>query len=154
MTHILNSTLEDSLNIKSDERVKQVIEDYPMAAQKRLEEIRQLIIEVAREEKTISIIEETLKWGEPSYLVKKGSTIRIDWKEKNPDSCYIFFKCTSQLVPTFKKVYGDQLKFEGNRAVIIPLKGILREDVLKNCIRATLMYHRVKHLNNLGLKSH
>ena len=40
-------------------------------------------------------LEETLKWGEPSYLVKKGSTIRMDWKSKAPNQYAMYFKCTN-----------------------------------------------------------
>ena len=57
-------------------------------------------------------LEETLKWGEPSYLTKYGSTVRMDWKEKNPEQFAVYFKCTSALVPTFKTIYKDKFKFE------------------------------------------
>ena len=65
-------------------------------------------------------LEETLKWGEPSYLVKKGSTIRMDWKVKTPDQYAMYFKCTSKLVPTFRELFGDLFKYEKNRAILFP----------------------------------
>ena len=52
-------------------------------------------------------LEETLKWGEPSFLTKKGSTIRMDWKVKNPDRYAMYFKCTSKLVPSFRLAYDE-----------------------------------------------
>ena len=95
-------------------------------------------------------IEETLKWGEPSYLTKHGSTVRIDWKEKNPEHIAVYFKCTSKLVPTFKSLYKDKFNFEGNRAIVFQLKDKIPVKELKHCIALALTYHKIKHLPLLG----
>ena len=100
----------------------------------------------------IEEIEETLEWGEPSYLVKKGSTIRIDWKSRSPDSYAMYFKCTSKLVSTFQEVYGDTFSYEKTRALIFELDQELPEAELRACIRTALSYHLVKDDPNLGLK--
>jgi len=60
-------------------------ETYPLKVMERLTYLRKLILEVAAKSEAIFELEEMLKWGEPSYLAKKGSTIRIDWKAKAPD---------------------------------------------------------------------
>jgi hypothetical protein len=96
-------------------------------------------------------LEETLKWGEPSYISKHGSTIRIDWKEKAPDQVSIFFKCTSKLVPTFRKIYPDIFKYEGNREIKFDLEEALPKQELKQCLKAALLYHKVKGKENLGI---
>jgi hypothetical protein len=83
--------------------------------------------------------------------VKKGSTIRIDWKKNKPDQYAVFFKCTSKLVPTFREVYHDLFKYEGNRAIIFQLDDKIPEAELKKCISVGLTYHKVKHLPLLGL---
>ena len=59
------------------------------------------------------------EWGEPSYLVKGGSTIRMDWKKANPEQYAMYFHCKTKLVDTFKELYQDVFKFEGNRAIIL-----------------------------------
>ena len=110
----------------------------------------ELFLEAAQEHDDVQEVEETLKWGEPSYLVAKGSTIRIDWKAKSPQQYAIYFKCTSQLVPTFRKVYGDLFTFENNRAIIFQLNQTIPEKELKRCITAGLTYHRIKQLPLLG----
>ena len=46
---------------------------YPVQARRQLEKLRSLIFGIAREN-GLGTVEETLKWGEPSYLVKGGST--------------------------------------------------------------------------------
>ena len=139
-----------TLKISSDPRIKEVFAKYPEHARFKLEQLRTLIFEVASGLEDIESIEETLKWGEPSYLAKHGSTIRIDWKPKNPDQFAIYFKCTSKLVPTFKALYPKIFKFEGNRAIVFPLNEEIPKGELKHCISMALNYHKIKHLPILG----
>ena len=139
------------LQIQTNPEVEKVFDNYPNAAKGKIQKLRELILDTAEEVAGIDQIEETLKWGEPSYLTKKGSTIRIDWKEKAPGQYAMYFKCTSKLVPTFRTLYGDQLKFEGNRAIVFQMDDEIPEKALKNCIKAGLTYHKVKHLPLLGL---
>ena len=104
-----------------------------------------------KEIEEIEELEETLKWGEPSYLTKYGSTIRIAWKAKNPNQYAMYFKCTSKLVPTFKILYKNAFNFEGNRAIIFKFEDNIPPTELKKCIAAALTYHKVKQLQNLGM---
>ena len=112
--------------------------------------LRQLVIGTASETEGVDALEETLKWGEPAYLTKGGSTIRIDWKKRTPDKYAIYFICTTPLVETFKELYGEQLNFEDNRAIVFSESDELPVDALKHCISIALTYHRVKHLPMLG----
>lgn len=141
----------NSLKVQTDPRVEGVFNKYPEFAKSKIEHLRSLILDVANNIKDISEIEETLKWGEPSYLVKKGSTIRIDWKSKKPDQYAMYFKCTSTLVETFKVVFKDTFEFEGHRAIVFKLDDKIPETELKQCIEAALKYHKVKQLPFLGL---
>lgn len=139
--------------INSDPEVKEVFQNYPSEVKHKMHEIRELIIQVAQETEEIQALQETLKWGEPSYISKLGSTLRIDWKEKNPNNYSIYFKCTSKLVPSFKSVYGDVFNYEKNRAIIFNINEELPDKVkLKECIKAALLYHKLKNQENLGLK--
>lgn len=139
------------LTIKKNPDVETKFSSYPEEVQSKLNHLRALIIETAREIEAIEEIEETLKWGEPSYLVKKGSTIRIDWKSKTPDQYAMYFKCTSKLVPTFKEVFGDVFKYEKTRAILFKLEDKVPGEALKDCIGLALSYHSVKNLPRLGL---
>ncbi|WP_420837092.1 hypothetical protein [Aliidiomarina soli] len=52
---------------------------YPAEAQTQLDAVRRLIFAVA-EENNLGAVEETLKWGEASYLVKGGTApIACKW---------------------------------------------------------------------------
>ena len=64
-------------------KVSQVFEKHPEPIRKKLLFLRQLILETASDTEGIEQLEETLKWGEPSYLTKKGSTIRINSKKSD-----------------------------------------------------------------------
>ncbi|WP_158851198.1 DUF1801 domain-containing protein [Algibacter sp. L1A34] len=141
----------NSLQIETDSRIEQVFNNYPEFVKNQIQQLRTLILEVANSIEGISKIEETLKWGEPSYLVKKGSTIRIHWKPKKPDQYAMYFKCTSKLVETFKIVFKDIFEFEGHRAIVFKLDDKIPETELKQCIEAALKYHKVKQLPFLGL---
>lgn len=138
------------MEVISDPNVKAVFNGYPTVVRKQLYALRSLVLDTAAEIEGVEKLEETLKWGEPSYLTKYGSTIRMDWKEKKPDQFAIYFKCTSKLVPTFKTIYGDKFNFEGNRAIVFKLQDKIPMAQLKHCIALALTYHKVKHMPLLG----
>jgi len=125
-------------------------DDYPEDVRKRLLFLRQLILETALELKDVGEVEETLKWGEPSYLTKTGSTIRIDWKKSSPEQCVMHFNCKTTLVDTFRELFKGQLCFEGNRAIVLIENEELPVNELKQCVSLAPTYHRVKHLPMLG----
>lgn len=138
-------------SIITNPAVEAVFNNYPDVVLEKVRNLRRIILETASEIASIQQVEETLKWGEPSYLVKNGSTVRIDWKAAKPDEYAIYFKCTSKLVPTFRELYGDLFHFDGNRAIVFQLADGVPEQALKKCIAAALTYHKVKHLSSLGL---
>ena len=139
------------IQIKINPEVKFVFNNYPEAVRSKMLALRDLVFETARNTAEISSLEETLKWGEPSYLTKIGSTIRIDWKPKTPDQYAMYFKCTSRLVEVFKMKFNNRLDFEGNRAIVFQMDETIPVDDLKSCIKAALTYHKVKHLPTLGI---
>lgn len=139
------------LHIKTNPAVQEVFDRYPPTVRKKMMALRELILETARETEGIIAVEETLKWGEPSYLTKNGSTLRMGWKPKLPEHYALYFKCTSRLVETFRALFRDTFQFERNRAILFPLKNRIPVEEVKKCIRAALTYHKVKHLLSLGI---
>ncbi len=138
------------LQLKINPKVAEVFDNYPEGYQEKLRTLRQLVVSTAEELPEVTTLEETLKWGEPSYLAKKGSTIRMDWKKKKPDQYALYFKCTSKLVETFRTIYGDTFAYENNRALLFTLEDELPVEALKHCISMALNYHHLKHLPLLG----
>ncbi|OJE32381.1 hypothetical protein BAQ47_26865 [Bacillus tropicus] len=131
--------------------VEEVFKQYPKHIQSRILVLRRLILDTAIETEGIDHVEETLKWGEPSYIAKKGSTIRIGWKQSSPDQYAMYFNCNTRLVDTFKEVYRDIFNYEGNRAIVFAVNDKIPLDELKQCIVLALTYHTRKHLPMLGL---
>ena len=113
--------------------------------------MRKLVIETAEETEGVNVLEETLKWSEPSFVTKNGSTLRMDWKEKAPDQYAMYFQCTSRLVDTFRLVFGHRFQYQGKRAIVFQLNQKIPELELKECIKASLRYHNVKDLMTLGI---
>ena len=138
------------MQLVSNPKVEEVFNAYPKDVKPQLLYLRKLVLEAAKEVNQLGTLEETLKWGEPSYLTKHGSTVRMDWKPKKPNQYAIYFKCTSKLVLTFKMIYKDTFKFEGNRAIVFKLNDKVSATELKHCITLALTYHKVKHLPLLG----
>lgn len=132
-----------------DENVKQKFTTYPDNIAVLLHDIRNLIFGVAAQD-GIAELEETLKWGEPSYISKSGSTIRFDYKDKAPQQFCIYFNCNTKLVETFKELYGDTFVYQGNRALVFELDQALPNKELAHCISLALRYKKIKHLPLLG----
>jgi hypothetical protein len=139
------------LTLKTDLRVNDVFANYPDFVRDKLQHLRELVIETAEETEGVTVLEETLKWGEPSFVTKNGSTLRMDWKEKTPDQYAMYFQCTSRLVDTFRLVFDHKFQFEGKRAIVFKLNEKIPELELKECIRASLIYHNVKEQITLGI---
>ena len=133
-----------------DASVKAAFDNFPPSKRKRLIELRELILDVASAS-DIDDIEETLKWGEPAYLCKTGSTIRLGWqKKKHPEATGVYFNCQTSLIDTFKELYADELSFEGNRGIVLPDSSKIPQSAIKHCVELSLMYHKIKHLPLLG----
>ncbi len=141
----------NKLNFPVNSEVADVFNSYPPNIKSKLMILRQLIFDTAASIEGIGKIEETLKWGEPSYLTpesKSGSTIRIAWKESQKENYSIFFKCTANLVPAFKEKFPNKFKFGGNRSIDFNLNDDVPVKELKRCIALALTYHRNKKLES------
>ena len=131
--------------------VSKVFDSYPEEMRQRVLFLRQLIYEAAAESDDVGEVIETTKWGQPSYVAKKGSTIRLGWGEKQPDHYAVYFTCNTTLVETFRELYRSKFTFEGKRAIIFHKDDVVFENELKHCLTLALRYHRVKHLPLLGV---
>lgn len=138
------------INLQQHPAVAAKFAAYPAHARGKLNALRNLILETAAEIQGLTKLEETLKWGEPSYLAKKGSTIRMDWKPRQPDQYALYFNCNTRLVETFRMKYGNLFKYEKNRAIWFTMEDDIPVAALKVCIKMALQYHQVKDQPMLG----
>ena len=133
------------LNSIPSTEVKEVFENYPITLQGKLLELRELILKTASECEEIKKFEETLKWGEPSYVSNIGSTIRLGQVKTNLNEYALYFHCKTKLVDTFRELYSDIFSFEGNRAIIFNKNEKLPIRELEHCILMSLKYHKIKN---------
>ena len=128
----------------SEPAVGAVFGAYPKPLRARLLALRRLILDVARTTEGVGALEETLKWGQPSYLTtatKSGSTIRID-QVKSPANHYaVFFHCQTDLVETFRELYPTELSYGGNRSILLNPEDDIPEAALRHCVALALTYH-------------
>jgi hypothetical protein len=123
--------------------VEAVFSAYRAPIRSRLLALRRLILETAKATEGVGRLEETLKWGQPSYLTsdtKSGSTIRID-KVKSADNRYaVYFHCQTDLVATFRELYPKEFRYEGNRSIVFCAEDTIPEPELRHCLALALTY--------------
>ena len=126
------------------------IYSYPESVSAALFQLREMVYQAASEHNDIGAIEETLKWGQPSYLCKHGSTLRIDGNQKKPNQYLMYFHCQTSLIETFRLLYPNHFTFDGRRALVFTVGDTLPESELRQCVGMALRYHLIKHQTLLG----
>ncbi len=127
----------------SDPAVDAVFSAYPKAVRAKLLALRRLIFDTAKATQDVGALEETLKWGQPSYLTpesRSGSTVRIDQVKSEPGRYAVYFHCQTNLVDTFRELYPE-LQYSGNRAILLDAGKKLPEAELRHCVALALTYH-------------
>ena len=130
-------------SIPCDPKVAAVFSSYPLPLRTKLLTLRQLILDIARATHGVGPLEETIKWGQVSYLTsesKSGSTIRIDRAKPAADQYAVYFHCQTNLVETFRELY-PQLTYGGNRSILLDTARALPKEPLRHCVALALTYH-------------
>jgi hypothetical protein len=128
----------------SDPDVAQAFKVYPLPVREKLLALRELIFSVAKRIPQIGVLEETLKWGQPSYLTtatKSGSTIRLDALKSIEGGYAMYFHCQTTLIETFKQQFGTKFRYKGNRALLFSASAVVPKAELSECIATALTYH-------------
>lgn len=116
---------------------------YPTAMRRKLLALRALVFEVAARTDGVGPLQETLKWGQPSYLTPEtgsGTTVRLD-RLKNGEGYAVYFHCQSGLIETFREIYPDTFTFEGKRAIVFGAGDRVPVRALRHCIGLALTHH-------------
>ena len=124
--------------------VAAVYRAYPKDLRTKLMLLRRLIFDTASATEGVGELEETLKWGQPSYLTtesKSGSTVRIDRVKSDHGQYAMYFNCQTTLIETFRELYPNELKYGGNRSIIFNENDEIPEEELQHCISSALTYH-------------
>ena len=130
-----------------DPAVAETFAAYSPPARARLKRLRALIFKTAAETDGVGALQETLKWGQPSYLTpetKSGTTLRIDALKDGSGGYALYVPCQTNLVERFRALYAETLTFEGNRAIVFAARDDMPAPAVRHCIAMALTYHRDK----------
>ncbi len=125
-----------------DPAVKAIYDGFPSDMRAIAMRLRELIFDVAWENPTVGLVEEALRWGQPSYLTpetKSGSTLRIGLSKGG--GCAIFAHCATDIISTYAATFPDSDRIEGNRAVVFKVQSEIVPDRLRLLIFHGLTYH-------------
>jgi hypothetical protein len=131
----------------ADANVEQAFNALPPKAQRGLRALRALIFEVAAGNDAIGRVEETLKWGQPSYLTPEtgsGSTIRLGVPKSADHDYALFVHCQTDLTEQFETNYPGEFDYEGTRALLFKADTPIQAEALRHCIGLALTYHSRK----------
>jgi hypothetical protein len=129
---------------KTSGEVEAVFNAYPRPLKARLLALRRLIFQTAKATPGVGALQETLKWGQPSYLTpetKSGSTIRIDRVKSATNQYAIYFHCQTDLVETFRGLYPTEFCYGGNRCMLFDASDRPPDAALRHCVALALTYH-------------
>jgi Domain of unknown function (DU1801) len=127
----------------ADPAVAATFKAYPPLERRMLLELRQLILDTAKNTAGTGKLTEALRWGQPSYLTLEtgsGSTIRLG-TAKDAGKIALYFHCQSGLIDTFRQLYEGQLTFAGKRCIMFDTAGELPAKIVTHCVALALTHH-------------
>ena len=109
----------------------------------KLNWIKTLIFEEAEKNPLVGEIEESLKWGQPSFVAKNksGTPIRLGSEKKTPGKYGLYVNCSTSLIEQVRHIYGDKFTYDGNRALLFDDQDDIPEEALRHVINMALTYH-------------
>ena len=124
---------------------------FPDTVRSKLLGLRQLIFETAEKTSGVGPVQETLKWGVPSYHdgSKNGTPIRLA-PAKEPGHYGLYVHCQTSLIDDFRKAHPDSFKYGGTRALLFGPEDQPPQPELEEFITGALTYHRSKSQNSSG----
>lgn len=114
---------------------------YDEPARSALMRLREIVFDVAEQDGRIGPLDETLKWNEPAYLAKSGTTLRLSHHKSGAGRIGLYFHCQTDLADRYRELYGDVLEIDGQRAIVLEADGEWPEQALRHAIAMALTYH-------------
>jgi len=123
--------------------IAEAYQQFPPGLREKLIALRELIHDVAASTEGVGRLEETLKWGQPSYLTpetKSGSTLRLG-VSKDGRYAGLYVHCQTNILESFRDRFPDAFRYEGARAILFTEDEELQPEKLRDCIAHALTYH-------------
>lgn len=119
------------------------VKGYSFDVVDKLIQLKSIIYEQASSNDKIGKIEESLKWGQLSYVSqnRSGTPIRLGIEKKIPDCLGLYVNCSTTVISDIKHIYGDTLRYGGNRALLFSSQDDLPENEIRHVVDMILSYH-------------
>ncbi|MCF8467587.1 MAG: DUF1801 domain-containing protein [Sneathiella sp.] len=133
----------------SDLAVAATYKSYPGTVRRKLLALRQLIFETAEKTSGVGPVQETLKWGVPSYQDghKNGTPIRLE-PTKKAGHYGLYVHCQTSLINEFRQACPHSFEYSGTRALLFGPEDQPPKRELEEFITKTLIYHRRQPRNS------
>ncbi len=118
--------------------VAAVFNGFPNSARKGLLHLRELVFLSAASDPEIASISEELRWGQPAYLCKTGSSLRLGIPKTGGFALYVH--CQTTLIRDFTELFPFGFSIEGNRAVHFQSVSGIDDEKITFLINAALRY--------------
>lgn len=122
--------------------VAQAFDAFPRESREGLLRLRDRILEWADRNLEKGDLSEELRWGQPAYLTKKGSTLRLGLPKQGGFAIYAH--CQSTIIGDFADQFAADFEIEGNRAVVFRNPALADDPRIDSLIRHALTYHQSK----------
>jgi len=110
----------------------------PPVAREGMLALRRLIFDCAAGMPEVGGVEEALRWGQPAYLTRKGSTLRLG---ATAEGFALYAHCRTDIVSAFAGAFPGMDRIEGNRAVHFRDVGEIDPARHGQMVRHALGYH-------------
>ncbi len=118
--------------------MKAVFGSFHEPARTGLLHLRSLIFDCAKRDNEVAPITEALRWGQPAYLCKTGSGLRLGIPKTGGFAIYVH--CQTSLIRDFTQLFPNDFVIEGNRAVHFQTLSDIDDDKLRFLITSALRY--------------
>ncbi len=106
--------------------------------------LREMIFDVANETDGIDGLEESLKWGQPSYRPKArfGTAVRLGIGKTGGPA--LLTHCQTRVLHDFRTAFPDSFHYDGNRGLELTDATKGKHEELRLFIRSALTYRQDK----------
>ncbi|MGH1413840.1 MAG: DUF1801 domain-containing protein [Pelagimonas sp.] len=124
-------------------QVAAAFDAFPAGVRPELVALRTLILDVAADTPGVGAIEETLKWGQPSYhtaQTKSGTPLRLGVPKSGGSG--LFVHCQTRLISDFQAQFPNGFRYDGTRALLFDQGAKVPKAPLGLFISRALTYHQ------------
>ncbi len=118
--------------------VAAAIADYPDAQRDTFMALRALVYEIAQRTEGVSPVEETLKWGQPAFVTRSGTTVRLAAARGDDGAVGVYTSCQTPLVADFATEHGDRFLYDAGRGIHVvagrPIPALELADFLESAL--------------------